>query len=458
MKTTVEKLNPTRVKLSVEVPFDELKPSLDKAYAAIAKQVNVPGFRKGKVPAAVIDRQFGRGVVLDEAINDALPKLYSEALRDNDLDPLAQPDIDVTKLEDGELLEFTAEVDVRPQIDIPAYDALELDVEDFPVTDADVDAQLDVLRGRFGALKDVDRAAANDDFVTIDLTAAKDGETVDNAAVSGMSYQVGRGGMVEGLDEALLGMKAGESKTFPSKLLGGELANEDVEIGVTVSAVKEQELPAVDDEFAQMASEFDTVDELKEDIRTRLSRGKRLEQAAAARDAALEKLLDQVEIPVPDSLVDAEVASQRENLDQQLQWAGLTFEGYLDEQKQTEDEFSGELTRKVREGVAAQFLLEAIAKKEAYAVDQNELINELVRRASMSGQDPSQYINHMVVEHPHHRFEVEADILRAKALGAIIENAVVKDASGNVVRLKGMLPDGTFADEAADADVDSADA
>lgn len=450
MKSAVETLSPTKVKLTIEVPFEELQPSLDAAYKRIAKQVNVPGFRKGKVPPAIIDRQFGRGVVLDEAINEALPRVYTEALRENDLDPLAQPEIDVTKLEDGELLEFTAEVNVRPQIELPPYDGLEAEVEDFPVTDEDVTEQLDALRRRFGALKDVDRAAAEDDFVTIDLSASKDGEAVENAAVSGMSYQVGRGGMVQGLDEALVGLSAGESTTFASTLLAGDAAGEEVEIAVTVGAVKEQELPELDDEFAQMASEFDTVEELTEDVRTRLGRGKRLEQAAAARDAVLDKLLEQIEVPLPDELVESEITAQRENLERQLEWAGMSLQDYLDEQKQTEDELAADIERRVRDGIAAQFVLDAIAKKEEFGVEQDELMNEMLRRASQRGEDPNEFIKHMF-EH-NHIPEIVSDIVRGKAMASVVESATVKDPSGEVIRLKGLLPDGTYAEDAPEQD------
>ena len=245
MKSAVETLSPTRAKLTVEVPFEELKPSLDKAYKTIAQQINVPGFRRGKVPPMVIDRQVGRGAILDQAINEALPQFYIQALQDNDLQPLAQPDIEVTKLEDNESLEFTAEVDVKPEITLPAYDDLTAQVEDVAVTDEDVEEQVQALRERFATLVDVDRAAADGDFVVIDLVAQSDGETVEGAELTGMSYKVGRGGMLDGLDEALAGMTAGEEKTFSSQLVGGDLVGQDVVVVVKVDKVQEQELPGV---------------------------------------------------------------------------------------------------------------------------------------------------------------------------------------------------------------------
>ncbi|MGA8257775.1 MAG: trigger factor [Nocardioides sp.] len=294
MKSAVENLSPTRAKLTVEVPFEELGPSLDKAYKKIAQQINIPGFRRGKVPPMVIDRQVGRAAVLDEAINEVLPQKYVQALEENELSPLAQPDIEVTKFEDNETLEFTAEVDIRPQITLPAYEGLTAQVEDVEVTDADVAEQMEALRERFATLRDVERPAADGDFVVLDLKATQDGEVVEGAEVAGMSYRVGRGGMIDGLDEALVGLKAGEEKVFESELVGGDLLGTKVQVAVVISQVQEQELPEIDDEFAQLASEFDTADELDADVRERLGRGKRLEQAASARDAVLEVLLEQM--------------------------------------------------------------------------------------------------------------------------------------------------------------------
>jgi trigger factor len=442
VKSAVETLSPTRAKLTVEVPFEELKPSLDAAYKKIAQQINVPGFRRGKVPPMVIDRQVGRGVVLDEAINDVIPSKYIEALQSNDLEPLAQPDIEVTKFEDNDVLEFTAEVDVKPEVVLPSYDGLEAEVEDVTVTDADVEEQVQSLRERFASLTDVDREAADGDFVVIDLKATQDGEIVEGAEVAGMSYQVGRGGMLDGLDEALAGMQAGDEKTFSSQLVGGDLVGEDVQVAVSVSKVQEQELPELDDDFAQMASEFDTVDELTADVRERLGRGKRLEQAAAARDAVLEKLLEQVEIPLPEGIVTEELNARRQSVEQQLMYAGITMEKYLEDEKQTVEEFEADLERRVRDAVAAQFILDEVAKKEELGVDQNELSQHLVRRAQQSGQDPQEFANHMF-EH-NHVPELVQEILRGKALATIVESATVKDASGNVLDLTNLRPDGTI--------------
>ena len=448
MKSAVETKSSTRVKLTVEVPFEELKPSLDAAYKKIAQQINIPGFRKGKVPPQVIDRQVGRGAVLDEAINEVLPQKYIQALQDNELVPLAQPEIEVTRFEDNETLEFTAEVDIKPEIELPSYEGVEATVEDIEITDSDVDEQVEALRERFATLSDVEREAVDGDFVVIDLKATQDGEVVEGAEVSGMSYRVGRGGMLDGLDEALTGMKAGDEKTFTSQLVGGDLVGTPVEVGVALSQVQEQELPALDDEFAQQASEFDTVEELTADVRERLGRGRRLEQAAAARDAVLEALLERVEVPLPDGLVAEELTARRQNIEQQLAYDGITMDKYLEDEGQTVEEFEAETERRVREAMAAQFVLDEIAAKEEFGVEQSELSEHLVRRAQQSGQDPQEFANHMF-EH-NHIPDLVQEIRRGKALANIVEAATVTDASGNVVDLKNLRPDGTIGEPVSD--------
>jgi trigger factor len=449
VKSAVETLTPTRAKLTVEVTFEELKPSLDAAYKKIAQQITIPGFRRGKVPPALIDRQIGRGAVLDEAINDALPRFYTSALQENELQVLSQPEIDITRLDDGESLEFTAEVDVRPEITLPAYDGVEVTVDDVVVTDEDIEEQLQGLRERFGTLVDVERAAEDGDFVTIDLEARKDGEVVEGGQASGISYQIGRGGMLEGMDEALLGKSAGESSTFDTKLAGGPMAGEEVQVEVSVTAVKEQQLPDLDDDFAQMASEFDTLEELREDVRTRLGNNRRLEQASAARDAVLETLLERVEIPVPEAVVEEELTARRQNVEQQLAQAGMSMQDYLDSEEQTVDEFENDLLKRVRDAVAAQFLLDEIAKAEEIGIEQQELTEHMLRRAQQSGQNPNDYVKHML-EH-NHVPELVSEVVRGKALAMLVEQAVVKDESGNHVELKNLRPDGTIGEPEAEA-------
>ncbi|MBA3308885.1 MAG: trigger factor [Nocardioidaceae bacterium] len=446
MKSAVETLNPTRVKLTVEVPFEELKPSLDAAYKKIGQQVTIPGFRKGKVPAMVIDQRVGREAVLLEAVNDALPALYLQGLQDNNLTPLGQPELDLDEVEDGVPLNFSAELDVKPEITLPVYDGLEAEVDDISVGDDEVEEQIESLRERFGTLTPVERPAADGDFVTIDLSAANDGEPIEEAQATGMSYQVGRGTMLEGLDEALAGMAADDEKTFPSTLVGGEFRDQVVDVTVKVTAVKEQELPQLDDEFAQTASEFDSMDELRADLRDRATRSARIEQASSARDVVLEQVLAMVEIPLPEAVVAEELKSRRDSIVEQLSYAGLTEADYLESEGQSEEEFAAELEKRVRDAMASQFLLDEIANAEALGVDESELTQHLLRRAQQAGTSPEEYIQHAM---QHNQVpELVAEVRRGKALAHIVENAVVKDKSGSVVELKTLQPDGTYADPA----------
>jgi trigger factor len=456
VKSTVESLSPTKVKLIVEVPFEELKPSLDAAYKSIASQITVPGFRKGKIPPQVIDQRVGRGPVLEEAINDALPKLYSQAVSDNQVKAIGRPEVDVTEFNDKESLQFSAEVEVRPEITLPDLEGLEAEVEDLAISDDEVDEQIESLRQRFGSLNPVERPVVDKDFITLDLSASKDGEKVEEAQATGLSYQVGSGQLLDGLDEAVIGLSAGEKTTFVTQLVGGSLKGDDVDVEVTVTAVKEQELPELDDEFAQTASEFDTADELIADIRTRLERGKRLEQAGEARDAVLEKVLTLVDVPVPEGLLIDELAARKENLEQQLGYSGMTMEQFLEGEEQTQDEFDEDLKKRSEDAIKAQFVLDLVAEQQELSVNDQELTEHIVRHAQRSGVSPDQFAQHAVENNlvP----SLVSEVVRGKALAYLVENATVTDASGNTVELKTLQPDGTYGDPEAEGADEAADA
>ncbi|MGZ8719684.1 MAG: trigger factor, partial [Aeromicrobium sp.] len=400
------------------------------------------------------DQRVGRSAVLDEAINSALPSWYGQAIDETKIRPMSQPEIDLTKFVDGEDIEITAEIDVRPEITLPDISKIEVTVEDAVVTDEDVDEQLSALRDRFATFKEVDRAAVDGDFLTIDLSASKDGEKIEAAQAEGMPYQIGKALMLDGLDEALIGLKAGESKTFKTKLAGGELAGEEVDVEVTVTEVKEQELPELDDDFAQTASEFDTVAELRIDVTERVTRGKRIEQAGEARDAVLEQIIDQVDAPLPESAVGDEIAARRQQIQEQLSYAGLTFEQYLDSEKQTIDEFDADLEKRVRDSLIAQFVLDEVAGTGEIGVDDAELTQHIMRRAQQSGQEPQAYIQH-AMEH-NHVPELMGEVVRGKALASLVESAKVVDKSGNVVELAKLQADGSFAEDGAVETVDTA--
>jgi trigger factor len=449
VKSTTESLSPTRVKLTIEVPFEEFKPNLDKAYKTIGAQIQIPGFRKGKVPPAIIDQRVGRGAVLDEALNAALQGWYTQALQDTNTTPLGQPEIDLAKFVDGEPIEVTAELDVRPQLEIPDASGIEVTVEDIEVDDDDVNEQLDQLRERFATFSDVDRPAADGDSITIDLSAArKDGTLIDEAQAEGLPYVIGKATMLDGLDEAVTGLSKGESTTFTTTLVGGDLKGEEVDGTVKLQDVRQTELPELDDEFAQMASDFDTMDEFRADLVERLTRGKRIEQAAEARDLVLEEIVSKVDAPMPEGLAETELTNRRQQMDQQLAMAGLTLEDYLEDQKdgKTVDEFESELERDVRESIVAQFVLDQLVEENEYPLDNDELSQHIMRRAQQSGEDPNSYIQH-IMEH-NHVPEMISEVLRGKALASLVESAKVTDKSGNVVDLANLRADGSIGTEA----------
>ncbi|WP_067794132.1 trigger factor [Actinomadura formosensis] len=433
MKTDVEELTPTRVKLTVEVPFDELKPNLDKAYKEISQQVRIKGFRPGKVPAPLIDKYVGRGAVLQEAVNDALPELYGRAVEESEIFVLGQPDVEVTELEDGTQFAFTAEVDIRPKFEVPDYDGLEVVVEAAEVTDEQVEETIGNLRERFASLTTAERAVEEGDFATVDLAAEIDGEEVEDASTTGYSYEVGSKSAIEGLDEALIGLSAGEDKTFTGTLPGGEHAGEEAEITVTVQSVKVKNLPELDDEFAQLASEFDTIGELRDDVRTRLGRQVRLQQLSEARDKALEALLEKVDIPLPEKVVEEEISRRNQQLEQQLQMAGMTKEDYLSDEEKSEEEFDTEVADAARLAVKGGFVLDQLAVQEELSVENEELSEYVVTQAMQMGVQPQQLAEYLTQNNQ--LPAVVSEVLRSKALNLVVEHVTVKDESGNEIDL-----------------------
>lgn len=434
MKSAVETIDATTVKLTVEVSHDELKPSIDHAYEHIGSQVQIPGFRKGKVPARILDQRVGRAAVIEHAVNDGMAGFYRQAVTEADLRPLGQPDIEVTAIpaltepEGG--LSFTAQVEVRPVIELPELAGLTVTVDDVEVADEDVDARLDALRERFGTLVGIDRPAAEGDYVVLDLVATIEDEEVDT--VSGVSYQIGSGNMLEGLDEALTGLSAGETTTFETALAGGDRAGETAQVTVTATSVKTRELPAADDEFAQLASEFDTLEELRADLREQAARIKASNQAVQARDLLLEQLRSGVEIPVPSGVVEAEVHRHLES------------EGRLED-----DEHRAEVGDQAREALANQILLDTLAEKLAVKVSQNELVEYLVSASRQYGMDPNAFIK--TVDEQGQIPAMVAEVGRSKAVAVALRQVTVVDGSGATVDLSTFI--GTDDEDADDVDV-----
>jgi len=437
VKSTVEQLSPTRVRINVEVPFEELKPNFDRAYKKIAQQVRIPGFRPGKAPARVLEQRLGRGAVLDEVVNEAVPAKYVEVLSSGEVHPLGQPEIEVTKVDDGELLAFTAEVDVRPEITVPAFDELAVSVDDIEVTDAEVDEQLDSLRARFGTLVGVDRPVQDGDFVMIDLAATVDGAEVPEAATTGLSYQVGSGELIEGLDEALVGSSEGDEKTFTTTLVAGEYAGREAEVTVSVDSVKERELPEPDDDFAQLASEFDTLDELKADLRERLGRAKSIQQGVQARDRVLEALLAATDVPLPDKIVESEIDVRKRDAVHAFDHGDEELDSWLEKQGQNREEFDTELRTAAEEAVKTQLVLDAVADAAEVGVEDSELTERVVYQAQRFGVSPEEYLQR--VQQAGQLGAIYADVRRGKALASVVRRATITDESGNAVDIEALF-------------------
>lgn len=434
MKSTVETLSPTRVRLAIEVPFAELEDSLRKAYREIGAQVVIPGFRKGKVPTAVIDQRVGRGAVLNEAVQEAIPQKLVDAIREHDVKTLGRPEVDITEFNDGEPLRFTAEVDVRPEITLPDLSAIEVSVDELEVGENEIDQQVESLRERFATLKTVDRPAQDGDYVQIDMKATVDGEEVPGGSASNISHEVGSKQLLPGLDEVLVGLLAGADTTFQTQLVGGDYAGRDADVAVTVRTVKEKELPALDDDFAQLASEFDTLDELKGDVRQRLERVKRVEQIYHARDKVLEQLVAAADIPAPEGVVREEVEHRKQAMADQLERIGATLEEYLAAEEKTEAEIDEELTKAASEGVKIQLLLDTLADAEDVQVSDDEFGHEIVHRAQRAGLQPQQYYDQLIRSGA--APAVFGDVRRGKALALLLEKAKITDAGGNPISLE----------------------
>lgn len=433
MKSTVEQLSPTRVRINVEVPFDELKPNFDRAYRKLAQQMRIPGFRPGKAPARVIESRIGRAPILDEVVNEAVPAKYMEAVTSSDVRAIGRPDIEVTKIEDGDHVAFTAEVDVRPEITIPAFDELAVTVDNLEVTDAEIDEQLDELRARFGTLTGADRPAETGDFVSIDLSATVDGEDVAEATTSGLSYEVGSGNLVEGMDEAIVGASAGESRTFTTQLVAGEHTGQDAEVTVTVQTVKIRELPEADDDFAQLASEFDTIDELRSDLRERLTRVKKMQQGVQARDKVLETLLETIEVPLPEKILEAEVESRKHDAVHAFEHDDARLVEYLESQGKTTEEFDAEVQADAEKSVKTQLILDSIVENEKIGVNDAELTERIIYQAQRFGISPDEYVKR--AQESGQLAAIFADVRRGKALASVVRRATVTDADGAAVDL-----------------------
>jgi trigger factor len=449
VKSTVEKLSPTRVRINVEVPFTELQPDFDTAFKQMAKQIRMPGFRPGKVPVKLLEARVDKQAMFEQVIGDAVPARYSEAVTSSEVKPLGQPEIDITKKEYGEDLTFTAEVDVRPEIELPDLEGLKITVDPIEVSDDEVDTELQNLRARFGTLKGVERAAETGDFVSIDLSATVDGEDVPEAKTEGLSHEIGSGQLIEGLDDAIVGLKEGESRVFTTTLAAGDHAGQEAQVTVTVKSVKERELPEPDDEFAQLASEFDTIDELKNSLTEQVQRVKRVQQAEQIRDKALEVLLEQVEVPLPENIVQAQVDDTLHNAIHGLEHDEKKFEEALAAQGSSREEFDADNRTNAEKAVKTQLLMDAVADKLDIQVGQNDLTERLVLMSRQYGLEPQQLLQYL--QENNQLPAMFADVRRGLTVAAVVHGASVTDTDGNVIDTTEFFgPSGEQAEQAAD--------
>ena len=430
MKSAVETLSPTRVRLSIDVDFQELEPFVTTAYKTLAERINIPGFRKGKVPNMMIDQRVGREAVVEEAVNASLNTFLSNAFRENKLAVIGRPVVDKLEYGDKKPLSFTAEVDVRPELKLPNFSEMTIEVEDVVVSDAEVNEQVDALRARFGTLHTVEKAVETGDFVTIDLVATINGEPVEGGEANDISYEVGTNRMVDGLDEALAGLKVGESKRFDTQLVG-QKDDEKGAVDVTVKSVKYRELPELNDEFAKLASEFETIAELKADVQTRLERVKHLEQGAHARDILVEKLITSVDIPLPQNIIDEEVN------------AHLEGEGRLDDETHR-----AEVIESTTKSLTQEILFDNIIDAEQISVNETELTEYLVRASSRYGMTPDQFIKEVSEAGQVQTMIVE--VARAKALAQVLGRVKVVTKSGKPVDLEALAPKQAAPESAAE--------
>lgn len=450
MKSTVEQLSPTRVRINVEVPFAELEPDFQRAYKELAKQVRLPGFRPGKAPAKLLEARIGREAMLDQIVNDALPSRYGQAVAESDVQPLGRPNIEVTKKEYGQDLQFTAEVDIRPKISPPDLSALTVSVDPIEIGEDDVDAELQSLRTRFGTLTAVDRPVAVGDVVSIDLSATVDGEDIPNAAAEGLSHEVGSGRLIAGLDDAVVGLSADESRVFTAKLAAGEHAVQEAQVTVTVRSVKERELPEPDDEFAQLASEFDSIDELRASLSDQVRQAKRAQQAEQIRNATIDALLEQVDVPLPESYVQAQFDSVLHSALSGLNHDEARFNELLVEQGSSRAAFDAEARTASEKDVKRQLLLDALADELQVQVGQDDLTERLVTTSRQYGIEPQQLFGYL--QERNQLPTMFADVRRELAIRAAVEAATVTDSDGNTIDTSEFFGKRVSAGEAEEAE------
>jgi len=441
MKTTVEQQSPTMRKLTIEVPAEELAPVYESTLKRLSRQVKIPGFRPGKAPRSVLESRIGKDAIREEVLKDALPTFYAQAVTEQDLKPLTRPELEVVDYEDGQPVTLTATIEVRPEFKLPDYKGLEVSPPTLEVSEEEVQAQVDRLREQFGTLDEAAKIAVKGDYVTIDMFATRHGERVEGTEAQDIVYEVGSGSYIPQLDEELDGKREGDILKFNAPLpapldeqpqapgLNDPPKMVEVTFQVVVKKVQVKKLPVADDEFAKLASEFDTLDELKSELRSRIESAKKTESDMAVRNSLVEDLLDAAEVPLPESMVAAETEARLARLIRELERAGLTIENYLEANGSTQEELVEQAKKAAEETVTADLILEAVAKAENITVDGQDVVVQVAALAQRQGRDTKEVLKEFTDSG---RVNVLAgDILRSKALDFLVEHAQIKAQAKN---------------------------
>lgn len=428
MKTSLEQLEPTKVKLTVEVEPARVQRAFDQAARHLSQDIQLPGFRKGKVPRRLLESKIGKGAIAQHAMEDFLGEFYAEAVQTEDVRPVAPPELDLQHFDEEDGCAFEATIQVRPEIELPDHEGISVTFPDHEVTDADVEEQLEQMRERFAEVEEVDRAARRGDYVTIDLTVRKEGEVIEDATAEDAMYEVGSGGVTPKLDEELPGSVAGQTLTYVDELPEDypEYGGQKVEFTVEIKDVRAKELPPLDDDFAMTASEFDTIDELREDIRRNLRQRRMGEARQTLRSQILEAYLALVDVPLPEAMVEDEAESRLQQIRDQAEQYGLSFEELVEMQGGDPEELTANIHEQSAESVKARLVLEALAEQLDIEAEVPDLEQEIMRHAYQRNVDPSELAR--AIDEQGSMGVLAGDVIRRKTLDLLVEAAEVEGA------------------------------
>ena len=464
MKTLVEPLEGNKVRLSIEVDESEFEPALDAAFKRIAREVRLPGFRPGKAPRKLLEARLGVGVAREEAIREAVPGYYTDAVVEHDVDVIAQPEIDITGGQEEGPVTFDAVVEVRPVVEVAGYGSLRVELPSPVVTEADIDEQVERMRAQYADLVTVDRPAADGDIVKIDIDGSRDGEPIEGLSASGYAFEVGLGTLVPELDENLRGASAGDHLEFS----GDDHHHDDDELDeeghaphgpidfvVDVEEVQEKVLPDLTDEWAKEASEFDTIDELRDDLRARMTRSRAAQAESNLRERTAEALAALVDVELPEPMISNEMQQRIQDLALRLQAQGLNLEQYLAMTGQPQEQFVESLREMANEAVQVDLALRAVALAEGIEATEDELDEEFAGVAERIGESPERVRSEF--ERNGQVSDVRSDLRKRKALDWLVEQVEIVDPDGNPIDradLLAPLDDTDIEDEIEDLDIE----